>query len=701
MLRKELLEEIGFLTKQNHLYYNEGDSEVSDAEFDRRKDALLDILVKVDPKNPFITGVGSVNIDKTPWNVLKHEYPLGSLSKVQKSEEGGELDKWYKSKFGKKLVVQEKLDGISISLVYEKGKLVSATTRGDGHKGEEIIRNIERIKNLPKEIEFQDKLAVRGEIILKHSVFEKYNLPFKNARNATAGIAKRFDGAYSNLLSIQAYTLMNAKDFQDITTEMEAIDFLKDQGFEIVNSYELTLTEIYKLYDKYVKSIRASLDWDIDGIVIKSNDIHWVNFDFDANDWKRPKNQIAFKFPHEETTSVIIDIEASIEGDIICPVAIIEPVDLCGVTISRASLANWKLAAEQNMGIGSTVLVSRRNDVIPKIEKVLIKGQALEIPTHCPVCNTPVNYDTNEAGEELSYLVCPNQNCKRKLVNNIRKWLGAHEVKNIGDSIINDLVDNNLVDSLESFLKVPYNTAIHDTLKGYGGYGTRKLNIIVKGIESTFKTNVLNVIAGMNFKNFSKNRAETILKASKAKTLQDFLDFVFSKEIFSVEGFGNETIKTLRKQITLKDDSLQAIIDLVKVDDSQLADGGPLEGMAFCITGELYTMSRPKAQELVKAYGGKASSSVSKKTTYLVSNDTTSTTGKMKKARGLGVPIITEEEFLKFINKSDLLVDKPEVKDIVSNTDPVDGFDDLLDDLNDLDDSNSDTDNVVSDIMDL
>lgn len=644
---KWLQEEMAYLDKQSDLYYNNGDSEISDAEFDQRRDKAVDELHKYDKSHRFLFKVGTAIPDKTPWKVVKHEYPLGSQSKVQTLEE---FDKWYKPKYGRKLVVQEKLDGISISLIYENGKLIDAITRGDGFQGESILRNVERIPNVPNNIEFEDRLLIRGEILLPKSAFDKYDLPYKNVRNGCSGIAKNFNGLHASILKVVVYTVQNVHEFGDIKTEMESLDFLEDQGFELVTTALVSPQGIHDMYKEYADGKRGSLDHDIDGLVIKTNQIDLVNFDFNQNNWERPKNQIALKFAHEEAISYIVEIEASIGGEIICPVAIIDPpVDLAGVTITRASLANWKMALEQNMGIGAKVLVSRRNDVIPKIEKVIVKGDSLVIPKHCPACDGDTAFDKNEAGEELAYLICTNPNCISKLGKRISKWLDVHGVKNIGDSIIDTLVAKNFVNDLYSFLILPFNLDALDVLKGMDGFGTRKINIITSGIESTYKSNLQKVIAGYNFKNFGRSRTEEMLKASKAETFEEFVDFVNSPNALTVAGFGSETILSLRKQLIPNLANIKRILEIVKIEKQTYQDGGVLEGLSICITGPLVSMSRPKMQELIKIHGGKPASSVSSSTTHLVTNETTPTS-KFKKATGFGIPVITEKEFLEMID---------------------------------------------------
>jgi DNA ligase (NAD+) len=660
---KWLQDEMDYLDKQSDLYYNNGDSEISDAEFDKRRDVAIEELLKHDKSHRFLFKVGTAIPDKTPWQVVKHEYPLGSQAKVQTLVE---LDKWYKGKYGRKLVVQEKLDGISISLIYDNGKLVDAITRGDGFEGESILRNIERIPNVPKKIKFLDKLAIRGEVLLPKSAFVKYDLPYKNARNGCSGIAKNFDGIHASLLKVLVYTVQNSQDFGDIKTEQESLDFLRDQGFETVTCYHTSLQGIHDLYNDYASGKRGSLDHDIDGLVIKANQIDMKNFDFSLNDWRRPKNQIALKFAHDQGITIMEDIEASTNGEEICPVAVLKAIDLAGVTITRASLANWKLAIEKNFSIGAEVLVSRRNDVIPHVEKVIKAGHTpIQIPTECPVCKSKVAFDRNEAGEELSALICLNPECKTKLFKNISKWLAAHNVKNVGESFIHDVIDHNLVDSLASFLNLPYNMYALDKLKAMDGYGTRKLNIVTKGIESTFKTNILQFLHGMNFRGIGKERISTIMKICKPEHVWDFFKYVKSDDLFNQKGFGREIVISLRKQIYQKREQIKEVAKLVKIAKNEIVADGILSDKSICITGELYSMSRPKAQELVKQLGGKASSSVSSKTTYLVSNDPTSTTGKMKKARENNVPIITEKEFLKMIGKEDLMdnVQVPDKKD--------------------------------------
>ncbi len=565
--------------------------------------------------------------------------------------------------------------------------------------GQNITRNVLKIPNIPKTIKFLDKLVIRGEIILKLSNLK--GLPYKNARNGCSGIATRFSGEHCEKLTILIYSLQNILDFNDIQTEIECLTFLENQGFETVTNYYTTLNHVSEIYDEYSNGKREKLDYDIDGLVVKENNINLKNHDFTTEIWRRPKNQIAIKFQSEGEFTKVIDIIDSVSGRTITPIAIVQPVNIGGATIRKASLANYPLAQSKNIGIGCECYLIKANDIIPKIEYVTKKGQDIVVPTKCPACNADLEYDMNEAEEELTALICPYPDCLGKLSQNINKWLKKHEVKNIGDSFIDLLIDKKIVNDLYSFLMLPYNQDALDKLKGFEGIGTKRVNILINGIVSTYKSDIIKFIAGLNIQGFGSRRTEQILNVCKAETVEEFISFINSSKALNVTGFGNEIITSLRKEFIQRRDIINQLLTVVKVDKNDIPSGGPLEGMAFCITGELHTMSRPKAQELVKAYGGKASSSVSKKTTYLVSNDPTSTTGKMKKARTLGVPIITENEFLKFIDKTDLLLDKPEVKDIVSNTNPVDGFDDLLDDLNDLDDSNSDTDNVVSDIMDL
>lgn len=635
------------LREASKAYYTNGSSAMSDAEYDMN----LELLKTVDPQNDFLKEIGSdlvFSSDNSKWVKEKHEYPVGSLNKVQTLEE---FKKWYSKLNNKDIIVEEKLDGISIVATYENGRLISALTRGSGIEGEVITRNFIKMKNVKKIINFKDKIVVRGEIILKRSDFDK--LPeeedFKNLRNACAGIAKRLDGKYCEYLTFMPHGILNHQDLK-LKTELEVLNVIESLFTNfvtyIIDDPKSTLDKVSfveSVYNDYINDDRDKLDYDIDGLVIKQNIL-------EDDDWKNPEYQIAFKFPHQAKTSYIKDIEISTRGGHICPVAIIDPVEIAGVTVSRVGLNNFKFCQDRNIGIGAKVQVTRRNDVIPYIEEVLVKGKDIQIPTHCPVCNSPLELESDES----LYYTCSNIDCKCKLIRHIMKWMTAHNSKGIAAATIELLIDNNIINSFEDFITLSYNKHSWNNILNIQGFGESKLNTLISEIEKTSNTTWINFLVGIDISYIGKSMLEKILdKIPKLDDISDFEKFIYSPEIYKVDGFANENVIRLRSGFDKNKKKINTLIKSgVKIEkfvndkvDSSLQF---LSGISFCFTGSLETMGRTEAEKLVKKYGGDIKG-VSKKLTYLVTNDVNSGSSKNEKARELGVKVIDEVKFLEIL----------------------------------------------------
>ncbi len=652
--------------KQRTLYYKDGSNTMGDDEYDKLHDLIEDWLLENDPDHWFLEEVG-YDDDDSSWEVKSHEYPMGSLAKCKTLEE---FTVWHnKTKIIPTelliLIIQEKLDGISIALTYDDGKLTKALTRQTGTKGEDITRNVIKMKGIPKSIDYKGHIVLRGEILLYHDDFLAVNKVriqneedyYKNPRNAAAGMAKDQKGRYCKFLTVQIYDIMNIND-TGVDQEHLAIHFIESLGF-IPVQYKVinTIEDANKVYEEYIESRRENLNWDIDGLVIKTNT--WKD---SGDDWKKPKNKIAWKFPPQRRQTKIIRIEAS-PASRITPVAVFEPVECGGVTIQRASLANWKLCLEKNIGPGAIVEISRRNDVIPYVESVLQAGETPELPKECPTCKAPVEWEMNSHGEESAYLVCSSLDCPNKLVKLIHKWLDIHETKGIGSAFVEKIVTEGMVTSLVDFLNFPFMTNWQNVLMNSDGYGKRKMNTINKEIERTCNTTVWKFFSGLNFNSIGSTRIQAIIDAmTEDVTVQNFIKFVFEDKLLSVESFGDGLrpimINQLKKNLDLID-KLQSIVTITDAGKPKLLSSN-LENKVFCFTGKMEHMKRSEAEKIVKAHGGKTGS-VNKKLTVLVTNDQDSTSGKAKKARDLKIPMISEEEFMKMVG---IEVDIPAVKKV-------------------------------------
>ena len=416
---KDLLDQIDI---HDNAYYNDFNPTISDQEYDGLKDRL-GTLVKAftKPENPIeeqlqirakktLVRIGAPPPEHGDWPKYTHEFPADSLNKVNLPEE---LFVWH-DKCGKptELLDTEKIDGMSISLKYENGKLFCAASRGDGHIGENITANVS-LMDIPLRLTENFSGHIRGEIVLLKSMWKKHLPHMSNTRNAT-GLAKRHDGSDCQYLTIIAYTI-EGKDF---AKESEAYEYIKKLGFKIPNYRIGTVQDSIVTWQEYMDTTRETLDYDIDGRVIIIND-RAARFAL-GNEGRGPKGAIAFKFEAPEARTKITDIISQV-GDtgIITPVAEFEEVELLGAKIKRASLHNFSLVKELGINIGAEVIVERCNDVIPGIKEVITPNNGyFHIPENCPACGTK----TIRTGE---YVRCPNkQTCPPQIIGKINKWVG-------------------------------------------------------------------------------------------------------------------------------------------------------------------------------------------------------------------------------------------------------------------------------------
>jgi len=621
--------------------YPFGKSHLTDQEYD----TLVNALVSLDPDHPVLDELDSDLSTDTHWEKVAHPYELGSLNKCN---EIPEFEKWRSAQSGP-VVIQEKLDGISIRLCYANGALIRAVTRGKGKEGEDIFRNVIKMHGVPQQIAFAGPLEVRGEILLRHSNFAK--LPkeeeFKNPRNTASGIAKRHDGKYANYLSVISYEILNMEEVS-LEFEFDVVKFLRQQGFDVVpTKIVLNVATIQSLYDSYIATERDALDYDIDGLVAKTN--RWVD---PGKDWRKPKNKIALKFPHQSCRGRINDIAWYMSGAHITPVAMLDPVEIGGVTVSRANLHNFELALSRNIGIGAEVEICRRNDVIPHVEHVFKPGKTITCPTSCPECGSSVAWETNADGEETKFLICEGPECPAKTVRSVMKWLKVHECRDISEKTVELLQRSGYVDNLCDYLDLANGDNDHFIL-ALDGFGKSKLSKLKIGLQKSSNVPLVKFMASLEFRNVGERNFEKLIEAACAKhgevDLETLLDFVSTSDMLDIEGFGPKTVKGLQKEIKDKRAWIDKIsaricIQTVKVSNTS----GSLSNSSFCFTGALNTIKRSEAEKLVKSLGGKISG-VSKNLTYLVTNDPESGSSKNEKALKHGTKLITEEEFLEMV----------------------------------------------------
>ena len=628
----------GLIKKYQQSYYN-GEGEISDAEFDK----LWDELKELDPDNEVLQKVGA---DSGNFSKLKHVMPMGSQEKAADPEQ---FLSWAEKHCYDEYLVEYKLDGASLELQYENGILKHAVTRGDGSIGDDITFNAKKMSGvLPVLVDSAGKTinftgGIRGEVIMTHEVHDKFFSDKANCRNAANGLMKRKDGEGSEYLKLITYDAFSTTGNQPFSDEEEKILWLKKCGFAVSPLYIAKNPEDVIDYRAHVMDIRKSIEYDIDGLVIKERRI-------DHNDASRarPDRQIAFKFSLEEAVSVLREVEWSINGGTYTPVAIFDEVELNGTTVKRASLANPDTMRELGVNIGSKVVVVKRGEIIPKIERVIHEEELEEspvlLPVKCEVCGTTLK-------DEGSRLFCPNKGCSKRVLHQLMKWNSVVDIRDLGETLLRSLFEKGLVKSISDLYKLTSESLKPFFLNAETLESGKKESLgaekVYKSIQSHREMSLPVFVAGFDIEGIGETTVEKLVQ-SGFNTLEKLLSMT-EEQCASVYGFALKMAKIAVEG--LKENREEMLYLAENVITIKETDSGSLSGKSFCFTGELVTMKRSDAEDLVKKNGGTCKSSVTKDLSYLVTNDTESGSSKNLKAAKFGVPVINEKQFLEVIGK--------------------------------------------------
>lgn len=656
------LDRINFLkdeiNKSNYKYYVEENPYLSDYEYDQMFAELKQLeelypLLRT-PDSP-TQRVGSISEKFFPH---KHKYRLYSLDNTYNDEE---LYKWYE-RVAKEcnedvdLVCELKIDGLAIALTYEKGIFVRGVTRGDGVTGEDITTNLKTIKAIPLKLFEPVDVEVRGEIYMPKSSFEKLNEEnmlkgekiFANPRNAASGSIRQLDSTITAKrdLSIFVYSSVFENLPNAPKTHYDGMMYLKKLGFK-VNPNVKHCKEIDDViaYICEWDSKRFDLDYATDGVVIKVNSlIHQQDLGFTS---RAPKWATAFKFPPEEATTKLLDIELNIgKSGAVTPVAILEPVLLAGSTVARASLHNFDEIKRLDIRIGDTVLIKKAAEIIPKVIKVMETEEhnslpQYTIPEYCPACNSPLVARDGEVN-----LYCENSNCPQQITAKIEFWVSkdAMDIENIGPAIIQQLYDGNFIKNAIDLYKL----TMQDFMQLDGVKEKSAYNMYTSVQES--KTRPLNrLLTALGIRHIGKESADIITQ--EFATLDDLRN-AEKETIAKINGVGGKMAESIYE--FFHDESNLKLLDELKElginpTSKAVAKSDKLGGKTFVLTGTLQNMTRDEASELIKLNGGKTSSSVSKKTDFVLAGENAGS--KLDKAQNLGVIILTEAEFLEMIKE--------------------------------------------------
>lgn len=597
-------------------YYNET-PQVSDEQFD----AWVDELRALSPRSEAITSIGAP-VANSPWEKARHGFVMGSLDKVNTPEEFGA---WAASTgtHDRLFLVTEKLDGISLHCKYEYGKLVQAITRGDGTTGEDITRNVLRMKGVPKEIPaFTGSL--RGEIVLLKSAHNAYFPDYANPRNAASGIAKRHDGKGCEHLTVMFYQVVDGP----FGTELEQFEWLEERGLRVPT---WIVGAPVAEWLRYQESVRDNLDYDIDGLVIRINDLT-VQASLGDKDG-RPRGAIAFKFPASSKETTLRAIEWQVGGTgRITPVAVFDAVNLLGAKVTNASLYNVRNIRNLGVSVGSRILVSRANDVIPTVMSVTEpSGEPLVVPAQCPCCGTP----TEQEGE---YLVCPNQEtCPAQAEGRIKRYIVALDVKEWGDVLIERLVQSKkVVTPVDLYRLTPAVLASLDRITPTLG---------AKLLDLLWAKNDLSIETLLGALSIPLCQSSTIQMVTDAgHETWEAIQGLSRQDIQAIPGLG--PVKAAALFDWIHGPGKLLVADLLGVGVRIKArQKGRFTGHSFCFTGSM-TRKRSDLEALVVDQGGTVKSSVGKGLTYLVMADPNSTSSKAQAARKNGTRCISEEDFI-------------------------------------------------------
>jgi DNA ligase (NAD+) len=602
-------------------YYN-GDPFLTDTEYDR----ILEELSAIDPMHPLITKVGAPPHLKK----VRHRIPMGSQSKVHTSEE---FLHWANKTKESRFVAQEKIDGASVEFIYKSGRLVQAISRGDGFLGEDVTSTVLLIPRI-SQAEMPWSGSLRGEVVISKKKFERYlkDDGYANPRNAAAGILRRKIPKHAEQLSVYFFDALRDPP---LATELQKMLLIKDLGFFPAPFIYSSLEGIERWYQSYQDCLRATLPYDIDGLVVKVNSTQRQQ-DLGEQD-NRPKGQIAWKFAASLQESILEGIEwdLGLTGRI-TPVALLKPVAIGGTTVTRASLHNVSNIQKLGAWVGATVVVSKRGDIIPQVDKVLNPKKISEkFVVQCPVCATPAKSD----GE---FLVCPNSACPAKVKGDLLKWIRILGIDLAGDHFVDAVADAGLVTDPSGL----YRLTQKDLLR-LDRFGSKSADKVLKNIQQSKSLDLPQFLAGLNIQGISIATFEAIQNAGY-HTIDQILNLTLDQLIL-ISGIGEITAKIILNGLAKK----KPIIKLLLKEGIKIKEKGQgkLIGQSFCFTGQI-SITRSAAQQLVKNLDGDIKSSVSKGLTYLVQANATSKSTKTKKAQAYGTKVIGEEEFFQIVDFS-------------------------------------------------
>ena len=639
---KELVKKLNEAAKA---YYQEDREIMSNREYD----ALYDQLEQMEAETGIVladsptVNVGYEAVDALPKET--HESPMLSLDKTKERET-------LRAFIGTNpTLLSWKMDGLTIVLTYENGELQKAVTRGNGIVGEVITNNARTFKNIPLKIAYQGRLVLRGEAIITYSDFERINetiedvdAKYKNPRNLCSGSVRQLNNQITAERNVRfyAFALVSAQDVDMHNSRAYQMEWLKSQGFEVVEYRMVTGESLDEAMDYFSHAIENN-DFPSDGLVALYDDIAYG--DSLGSTAKFPRNAFAFKWADEirETTLREIEWSPSRTG-LINPIAVFDPVELEGTTVSRASVHNVSIVKELQLGIGDTIQVYKANMIIPQIAENLTRSSNLEIPHICPVCGEEARVIQEN---EVESLYCMNPDCVAKKIKAFTLFVSrdAMNIDGLSEATLEKFIAKGFIHDFGDIFEIAKHREEIVTMEGFG---EKSYDNLIASIDKAKETTLAKVIDSLRISNIGLSNARVI-----CRHFDDDLDKIRTaeeEEISAIDGIGPVIAKSLTKYFKDPENNrkLDHLLGYLHINKEEVSENQTLAGMNFVITGSLEHFSnRGEAKKLIESLGGKVTGTVTGKTNYLINNDTTSNSSKNKKARELGIPILSEEDFIK------------------------------------------------------
>ena len=657
--RKRIEELVELLNQAGKAYYQEGKEIISNLEYDK----AYDELVRLEEETGIVLSASPTqNVGYSVATALpkeEHASPMLSLDKTKSVET---LQSFLGEQKG---ILSWKLDGLTVVMTYEKGELVKAVTRGNGRIGEIVTENAKRFRNLPLRIPFKGRLVLRGEALIRYSDFAKINeeIPeegakYKNPRNLCSGSVRQLDPkiTWERRVYFFPFTLVSVEEGEDRSSRESGglpdfhnsheaeFEFLEQQGFQVVGRRTVNKEELPGAVSDFSEQVKKN-DFPSDGLVLLMDDISYGKSL--GTTAKFPRNALAFKWEDEEEKTILREVEWSpSRTGLINPVAIFDPVELEGTVVSRASLHNISYLEDLKLGIGDEITVYKANMIIPQIGENLTKSGQLPIPEHCPACHEETKIVQDK---EAKMLYCENPHCPAKRIKQFALFVSrdALNIEGLSEMTLEKFIGKGFIQELPDLFSLEEHK---EEIIAMEGFGQKSYDKLIENAEKARETSLARLLYGLGIGGIGASNARVLSEAFHEDAEE--LSRAELSEVVSIKGIGpilgESIVRYFKDEENLR--LFRKLLSILHLHKEEKAENAALSGKVFVITGSLvHFQNRKELEEEIQKAGASTASSVSKNTSYLINNDKNSTSSKNKKAQELGIPILSEEDFLKLL----------------------------------------------------